>query len=149
MKPTKKLSIIIILAALFLTMASPVAASQPEEVVITLDLYFTGPDTAAGTFSATGAVNDSGSVSQQFMFAGRTAHGLKTIEGSEGTITIRFDVRLTPTGPTTAVAEGRFVILSGTGSYANLRGAGSTFIEADFVSGTLIGTYSGRAHYDP
>jgi hypothetical protein len=145
----KKLSLITILTAVFLILAFSAAASQPEELTIDFNMVFTGPDTAVGTFEATGAVNDEGIVNQEFMLAGPTVHGLKTLEGSEGTITIRFDGRSTPTGPTTAVVEGRFVILSGTGSYASLRGVGSVFTEADFVAGTLTGTYSGTAHYHP
>jgi hypothetical protein len=145
----KKTPVIIILMALFLMAASPAAASKPDDLAISLDLYFTGPDTAAGTFTASGVVNDSGSVIQQFTFAGHTAHGLKTLESSKGSILIRFDVRMSPSGPTTAVAEGRFVVLSGTGEYANLRAVGSTFIEADFVTGTLTGSYAGTGHYDP
>jgi hypothetical protein len=112
-------------------------------------MVFTGPDTAVGTFEVTGVVNDIGSVNEQFTLAGSTVHGLKSLEGSEGALTIRFDGRVTPTGLTTAAVEGRLLTLSGTGSYANLRGVGSVFAEADFVDGTLTGLYSGSTHYHP
>jgi hypothetical protein len=52
------------LTAIFLILTLPAATSQPEELTITFNMVFTGPDTAVGTFEVTGVVNDIGSVNE-------------------------------------------------------------------------------------
>ena len=129
-----------------------ITESNPEAVTINLNLFFTGPNTAAGTFEISGVTNDTGSVNQEFKIAGQgntsTVHGKKTLTGQYGEFEIRFQARITPTGPTTAIALGNFVILNGSGSYFGFHGQGETYIELDFAAGTLTGVYEGQAHFD-
>lgn len=126
--------------------------SIPEQVTIYLNLTLTGPNTAAGTFEISGVTTDMGSVSQEFRIAGQgntsTVHGKKTLTGQNGEFEIRFQANIIPTSPTTSVAEGRFVILNGSGSYTGFHGQGTTFIELDFVTGSLTGVYEGQAFFD-
>jgi hypothetical protein len=126
--------------------------SIPEAVTINLNLTLTGPNTATGTFEISGITNDNGSVVQEFRIAGQgnssTVHGHKILTGQDGEFEIRFQAKITPTSPTTSVAEGRFVILNGSGSYTGFRGQGTTYIELDFVTGSLTGVYEGQAHFD-
>lgn len=126
-------------------------AAPPESFTIEFALTLTGPDSASGTFTASGTISDSGNASQTFRLvppgdAPRTAHGVKTLEGSQGTITISFHARVIPESPTTSVAEGRFRVISGTGEYENLRATGTTSATLDLATGTLTGTYTGSTH---
>jgi hypothetical protein len=75
--------------------------------------------------------------------------GVKVLEGKQGTITLRFNIEIIPTGPTTARTEVHFVIQSGTGAYRNIHGVGTGAADIDFVVGSLVGTFSGRVHSDP
>jgi hypothetical protein len=71
------------------------------------------------------------------------------LQGEYGTITLRFNLKIILTGPTTARTEVHFVIKSGTGAYENIHGVGTGAAIVDFVAGSLIGTFSGRVHIDP
>lgn len=123
-------------------------ATPPEPVVIALDLHFTSPTTTVGTFTSTGAIADAGAASQTLRFADSTVHGVQTMTSPEGTITIRFQSINTATGPATFDTAGRWVIVGGTGAYADLHGTGSGSGEVDLAAGTLVLTYTGSAHID-
>jgi hypothetical protein len=128
----------------------PVAeASPPTPVTITIDQHLTGPTTAAGTFTASGAISDSGDYVEEFRLATSGAiQGIKTLTSQRGTITLRSVGRLVFTGPTAAVAEGRWVILSGTDDYSRLHGQGSVTVSVDFATGTAVAIHEGVAHFD-
>ncbi len=141
------------MVALALTFAlaafpSSALATSPEPLTIEAEMWMTGPDSAAGTFQATGFVEDSGAASEAFRIADDTIHGVKTLVGTAGTITVRFQARLTWPGPATGVAEGRFVIVSGTGAYQKLHGVGDTHAELDLATGRIQASYTGAAHLD-
>ena len=123
-------------------------ATPPDPVVIDLDLHFTSPTTTAGTFASTGAVDAAGTASQTLRFSDSTVHGVQTMTSPEGTITIRFQSINTATGPATFDTAGRWVIVGGTGAYADLHGTGSGSGEVDLAAGTLVLTYTGSAHID-
>jgi hypothetical protein len=119
-------------------------------VVFTFEFYFTGPDSAAGSFTAEGAIEDEDSGYEVFRYTDEgTLQGTKVLEGDDGTITLRFNLEIIPTGPTTARTEVHFVIQSGTGAYENIHGVGTGEAIVDFSDGTLVGTFSGTAHIDP
>jgi hypothetical protein len=143
-------AIVAVLGVLLLALPFPVFATPPEEVVFTFDFYFTGPYSAAGTFTAAGAIVDSGSGYEEFRFTDEgTLQGVKVLEGSQGTITLRFNLEIIPTGPNTARTDVHFVIQSGTGAYENIHGVGTGAAVIDFVEGTLVGAFSGKVHIDP
>ena len=143
-------SIVTILGAVILALPGQVLATPPGEVVFTFDFYFTGPDSAAGTFSAEGAIVDEGSGYEVFRYTDEgTLQGVKVLQGSQGTITLRFNLEIIPTGPTTARTEVHFVIQSGTAAYENIHGVGTGEAVVDFATGTLVGAFSGTVHIDP
>ena len=124
-------------------------ATPPTPVTITIDQHLTGPTTLAGTFTASGAISDSGDYAEEFRLAPSGAiQGTKTLTSPLGSITLRSVGRLVFTGPTTAEIEGRWVILSGTGAYSRLHGQGSTTVSVDFETGTAVAIHEGVAHFD-
>ena len=147
---SKFTSIVDILGVVLLALPFQVFATPPEEVVFTFEFYFTGPDSAAGSFAAEGAITDAGSGYEVFRYTDEgTLQGIKVLQGSDGTITLRFNLEIIPTGPTTARTDVHFVIQSGTGAYENIHGVGTGAAVVDFVAGSLIGTFSGKVHIDP
>jgi hypothetical protein len=139
-----------ILATLFLALPCQVSATSPGDVVFTFSFHFTGPDSAAGSFNAEGAIEDEGYGYEVFRYTDEGfLQGTKVLNGEQGSITLRFNLEIIPTGPTTARTEVHFVILSGTGTYQSIHGVGTGEAIVDFGNGTLIGAFSGRAHTDP
>jgi hypothetical protein len=133
-----------------LALAAPVSASKPEEVVITFDLVITPPGAAVGTFVATGAIEDSGTVAETFRWTDDgNLQGTMVLTGTKGTITLRF--HLTPIGgPPVVPSVGSFVLASGTGDYENIHGVGSA--ESNTYLGappTIDATFDGQVHVDP
>jgi hypothetical protein len=144
------ISIVTVLMVTLGALPCQVFATQPEEVVFGFEFYFTGPDSASGTFTAEGAIEDEGAGWEVFRYTDEgTLQGIKVLEGEQGTITMRFNLEIIPTGPTTARTEVHFVIQSGTGAYENIHGVGTGAADVDFVAGSLVGTFCGRVHSDP
>jgi hypothetical protein len=144
------MSIVAVLGLVLWALPSQVFATPPQEVVFTFEFYFTGPDSAAGSFTAEGAIDDEGSGYEVFRYTDEgTLQGTKVLEGEQGTITLRFNLEIIPTGPTTARTDVHFVIQSGTGAYENIHGVGTGAAVVDFVAGTLVGVFSGKVHIDP
>jgi len=144
------MSIVMVLVAVLLALPGQVLATPPAEVVFSFDFYFTGPDSAAGSFQAEGAITDQGSGYEVFRYTDEgTLQGVKVLEGSQGTIILRFNLEIIPTGPTTARTEVHFVIQSGTEAYENIHGVGTGEAVIDFVAGSLVGVFSGNVHIDP
>jgi hypothetical protein len=144
------MSIVAVLGLVLWALPSQVFATPPQEVVFTFEFYFTGPDSAAGSFAAEGAIDDDGSGYEVFRYTDEgTLQGIKVLEGSQGTITLRFNLEIIPTSPTTARTDVHFVIQSGTGAYENIHGVGTGAAVVDFVAGTLVGVFSGKVHIDP
>jgi hypothetical protein len=138
----------LVLVCILLALPAPALATPPEPLTIEANLWLTGPDSAGGSFATDGLFADAGLASETFFVADGTIHGVKTLEGAEGTFTIHFQAQMTWTGPTTGVAEGRFVIVSGTGAYEKLHGVGETYAELDLEAGTIWALYTGTAHFD-
>ena len=92
---------VLAVAVVLLALAAPVSASKPEEVVFTFDLDITVPDEAAeGTFAATGAIEDSGTVDETFRWTDEgILQGTMVLTSAEGTGTITLRFHLTPIGP--------------------------------------------------
>jgi hypothetical protein len=144
------ISIVAVLGFVLWALPSQVFATPPQEVVFSFEFYFTGPDSAAGSFAAEGAIDDEGSGYEVFRYTDEgTLQGIKVLEGSQGTITLRFNLEIIPTSPTTARTDVHFVIQSGTGAYENIHGVGTGAAVVDFVAGTLVGVFSGKVHIDP
>jgi hypothetical protein len=138
----------LVLACMLLSLPATALATRPEPLTIEAELWLTGENSAAGFFWTSGLFEDNGNASEVFRIAADTIHGTKTLVGEYGTITLKFQAQLTWTGPTTVVAEGQFVIVSGTGLYENLHGTGETYAELDLEAYHIGACYTGRAHFD-
>ena len=133
----------------------PLAASgdSTHPLYLGMNLHFTGPDTSAGVFVASGAVADSGTadVSDLTITPAGSADngrlsGTETYTGQQGTIVTRFQGVAFPLSSPHEVGIGRFDIVSGTGAYAGVSGQGSFEIVVDATTNQLIGTEIALLH---
>lgn len=123
-------------------------ASGSETIITTIPFptFPTGPpfrETYSGTFYASGTVVDHGTVTNQAMFAAvpnTAATGVlqqvRTYTGSQGTLTLRCNQRLSPNKPQPGVASnaGSCVVKDATGAYAGLKGSGRLTGITDFTA---------------
>lgn len=142
----------LVVASLALVAAAPSAATAPEPVRFELNGLITGPNSIQGSFVASGAVNDSGAWNETFRFSGETVHIVKTLTGAAGTITIRVEAVAVPTSPTMLTFRGgNWIVVSGTGAYADLRAvgtpAGGPGSFADLATGVVHLIHEGEAHF--
>ena len=136
-----------------LMVAAPAAATQPQATTFALDGHFTGPNTIEGTWTATGVVNDAGSYTETFWFAGETVHVEKLLTGSRGTIILRVNTVVEWISPCTAIFRaGAWQIAGQTGTYERLTGGGTPAAEAagygDVCTGEIHLLHEGQAHID-
>jgi hypothetical protein len=140
----------VLFLGVLMAVTTPAAATPPEPVTLTIDQHLTGPNTAAGTWTASGAISDSGDYAETFRLARSGAiQGTKTLTSLKGTIIIRAVGVLEFTGATTAVIHGHWVVLSGTGDYTHLHSQGPLTVYVDFATGTGLAIHEGRAHFSP
>jgi len=123
-----------------------------HQLLIGFDLRFTGASTTAGTFQASGAVDDSGESNVTGLtlepFGQRDKarlSGTQTFTGAHGTIVTEFKGIAHNVSQPHQYGTGRFRIVSGTGDYDDLKGRGGFTIVVDVSTGRLIGTEKGRA----
>ncbi|MCL4560792.1 MAG: hypothetical protein M1281_09285 [Chloroflexi bacterium] len=145
------IAVALFLAIILLMFPASVQATPSQDLTITANLVMTGQNSAAGSFEVSGLVADHGNASEVFFIADNTIHGVKTMVGADGTITIKFQAQLAWTSQTAGTAEGQFVILSGTGAYEKLHGVGATDASINLAAlpyPTISATYTGTAHMD-
>lgn len=153
MKARASMALALVLIWTLVALPTPALATPPEPLTIDVDMWLTGETSAAGTFEISGLFsdygNDFGDASEVYFMAAGTTHGVKTLVGEAGTIVMRYQAKVTWTSETTGIAEGQWVIVSGTGAYENLHGVGDTYAELDFYGNPqLVATYTGTAHFD-
>jgi hypothetical protein len=129
------------------------ASSIDTKLQVGFNLHFTGPDSTAGTFVASGAVRDSGtSVVTGLSFAPRgkqadaSFEGTQTFVGQRGSITTVFKGVAGPGDDVHQAGKGRFEIVAGTGAYAGLKGHGTFLVVVDISTNQVIGTEDGQAN---
>jgi len=147
--------------ALVLTLVTGAVAAVPvvalawsggdRDLLIGFDLRFTGMTTTAGTFVASGAVDDAGASRVDGLTLVPFGHrdqarlsGTQTFAGAEGTIVTRFEGVASDVSELHQYGQGRFRIVAGTGAYAGARGRGEFTIVVDAAGNRLIGTEEGR-----
>jgi hypothetical protein len=160
-RQTGKLTALAALASVGVAVVALVAqAAKPQAVSLTFTMHFTGPTTAAGTWTSTGSLavlnGKSGTVIQTTKITGKgkgkgkktgqVVHGRKAVTASDGTFVIQFVGGLKPTGATTSEVNGRFVLKKGTGAYAGLHGTGKIHATLDSSTGAITAVYTGKAH---
>jgi hypothetical protein len=133
-----------------LAAAGPAAASTSVPVTIQ-DTVIIGPFT--GTWSASGGINDSGTLTEPTNFrvgvgagGGGQVHLVRVMTGSKGTITLVEDVSLTLEPDGTVESTGHWAVIGGTGAYAELHGQGTS--SAVVVRGVVTETETGSVHFD-
>lgn len=129
--------------------AAPAAASAPEGVVIELE---TRIGSGMGTFEATGAIQDEGT----FAFSSSHVHGNFTqvtsvhvvmeFTGIQGTFTALLQSLIEVGPPCVWADQGRWVIVSGTGTYAGLQGTGVHDSELNICTGEAPAVWHGSVH---
>ena len=128
----------------------PAQATVSTEVTITSTVNL-NTDPATGTWSATGDVNDSGTlVEPRLKFVGNGELQITRVNsGSEGTFTLRILSKVTGEEPNgDADFTGRWVVISGTGQYATLHGQGTRTAVFHADTGTVTETLTGEVHFD-
>jgi hypothetical protein len=134
-------------AIMLLFVFAGAANAQPSgsETITTTLLFPSFPSKApyvqtySGTFSASGAVADTGTVTDQAHFDAvpspvtAVLEQDRTLSGSKGTLTLRCTQRIPPgqSGPV-LTNTGSCVVLDATGAYAGLRGSGRLAGTTDF-----------------
>jgi len=102
-----------------------------------------------GTWSASGGVNDSGTlvdVSDHLVGNGQI-HVVRDVTGSQGTFTLRIDGSVTGVQPDGSIDfSDLWVVIAGTGGYAELRGQGTG--SAVLAHGVVTETLTGSVHFD-
>lgn len=106
-----------------------------------------GPFT--GTWSASGGISDSGTlVEPSVNFVGNgQLHIVRDVTGSQGTFALRIDSTAVAVEPDGSVDfTGQWVVIAGTGAYADLHGQGTRSAVAS--NGVVTETLTGSVHYD-
>ena len=131
------------------------SASRDDRLFVGINLHFTGPETTAGTFVMSGAVEDAGTSHVEHLSLAPIGNtdmarlsGDQTYVGTKGTIVTHFEGKAFPLSSPHQVGEGRIEIVSGTGAYVGLRGNAKFLIVVDAVSNQLIGTAEGSVKGD-
>jgi hypothetical protein len=147
-------SVVVFVAALAVSLPMLAwASSIDSKLQIGFALHFTGPDSTAGTFIASGAIEDSGSSVATGVTLTPLGHqsdaklsGTQVFAGAEGTITVMFKGLAGPLTSPHQTGRGTFEIVSGTGTYADLKGHGTFLIVVDTSTNQLIGTVEGQTN---
>jgi hypothetical protein len=141
-------------AALAALVPLTASGTPHQKLYLGVNLHFTDTTgtTTAGTFVASGAVNDAGTTAAEnlaFVPIGNTdsaqLSGDEGFTSPNGTIDIHFDGVAFPLSSPHEVGKGRFRIVSGTDAYAGLRGQGTFTMVVDQTSNELVGTLEGSA----
>ena len=128
------------------TAGTTAMASTPVPVTIH-STVIVGPFT--GTWSASGGISDSGTLAETSVsFVGNgQLHIVRVVTGSQGTFTLRIDSTAVAVEPNGDVDfTGNWVVIAGTGAYADLHGQGTRSAVADH--GVVTETLTGSVHFD-
>jgi hypothetical protein len=102
-----------------------------------------------GTWSASGGINDSGTAVEPTvnLVGNGELHIVRDVTGSKGTFTLRIDSKLVAIEPDGShVFTGHWVVIAGTGAYADLHGQGTR--SAVVTNGVVTETLTGSVHFD-
>jgi len=128
------------------TAATPAMASTSVPVTIQ-STVIVGPFT--GTWSASGGISDSGTLAETtvFVVGNGQLHIVREVTGSQGTFTLRIDSTAVAVEPDGSIDfTGYWVVIAGTGAYADLHGQGTRSAVAR--NGVVTETLTGSVHYD-
>ena len=153
---SSRVTVVVIAATLAaLAAAAPVSAAAPTGVEIVSPMTFAPPgEFNFGTFEASGAAADAGLICESgdvndtgIILAGEQSRVgkiqipvYKTFSCPDGELFIRIQVHL---DLETFTETFRWVVLGGTGAYANVRGSGSGFSFSEDPNVGNVNVYSG------
>ena len=133
--------------SVMLLAASSFAPNPPQPFTISLFGSLAGPNSADGTWSSTGSIDDVGGFLMTFDWSGSPGQGFKVLHstfvltGKQGTITLHSTLRRKPAISSEISLTGPLQITGGTGAYVGINGHGDA--EFSLVDGTLTGTMLG------
>jgi len=151
---------VVVLLALIVALgavAMPAGATAPEAVCFDVVAGLGG---TPGTWSATGLVNSSGTAEFDPFTAGwdeelgqpATVHDRFVATDDYGSITFQAQghsaLVVNENGDTVPGYEATWVIISGTGDYADLHGQGDGYAYIDWNNFEFLAFQCGQAHYD-
>lgn len=145
------------MAAIALLAPPSTARGVPEDVTIDIHVERGCPTPDSCVFSASGAITDEGMVVTESIKAFAlpspvvgTAQYVRTFIGELGSITTRLESRIQPTDdPAVWHEEGRWVVVSATGMYAELDGWGNETGTRNFGIQSLDTAYTGYLRRGP
>ena len=156
---TKKISlVIVVLMVLIMAISSPASASPPEQIHFNVVAGLGG---YPGTWSSSGLVASSGSATFDPFVTGwdpelgmpATVHDTFTLTDEHGSINFKGQgksaIVTDENGNPVPGYRLTWVVISGTGNYADLHGQGKGYAWLDFINGTFPINMIGQAHYDP
>jgi hypothetical protein len=123
-----------------------------NRLTIGIKLTFDSSSHAAGSFAACCAVNDHGSAEANILsFKATTGdeatfRATNTYAGANGTFTILLTGETGPLSSQIHIARAHWTVVSGTGAYATLHGAGRLTAVTDDTNGSLAGVADGHAN---
>ena len=129
---------------------APAQATVSTEVTITSTVNL-NTDPATGTWTATGAVNDAGTLVEPRLHLGGdgTLQITRVNSGSEGTFTLRILSKVSGVEANGDVDfTGSWVVISGTGQYATMHGHGDRTAVYHPDTNTVTETLTGQVHFD-
>jgi hypothetical protein len=142
----KRLALVVLLSAATLALAPASPATKGQAVAIKSHIQ-TGPFT--GTWKATGAIADAGTLNESNVNFVAPRLSLKRVfTGARGTITIHIQSTLTSVVGHTGTFTGHWVVVSGTGAYANLHGQGLRAATINNNTGIVTETLTGKVQFD-
>jgi hypothetical protein len=119
---------------------------KPVAVDLSISAFFNGPSTTAGTFTSTGFLNTSGTTAETVTLTSQTFHGQTIFTDANGSFTAVINGQWSMTSPSTALGQGNWNIINGTGDYAQLKGNGQLSFTVDFATGAVNDTWTGDMH---
>src|SRR5262245_13932640 len=144
----------LLVALIVAATAMGAGATPPQDVTLRLDgLLDPASLTVTGTWTASGAVPDSGTYTERVRLAGHSILLTKQLHGSQGSIVLVAQAVMDVSGAGIAPFRGgSWSFVCGTGAYKTLHGSGSPAASGDsfgsFVTGQVQIVHTGEAHYD-
>jgi hypothetical protein len=146
----KKLIWTLPVAAALLVAAVPAGAERPRAIAIRTIGTITGPTTAEGSWTATGAIEDAGTYTETYEIVDGKITAQKVLVGSRGTIVLEGRGTVVFDGCEASFSGGKWRIADGTGAYEKLRGGGKPLATPEsggnVCTGAVDVTHAGKAH---
>ena len=141
----------VLFAAVFTLLIASVASAEDKNVSIHFDFQLTTWPNYVGTYTITGAINETGpaeaSVGTRVNDDGvLLIYANKVLHLMNGDIDLLIEGPLVSTGDATVSVIGKWHLTGGTGAYADVKGHGTAAAVGDMAAGTFSGVYPGKVN---